>query len=168
MKRIFVIFAVALVCLSQADPTFSADPAWGGPFSPKSGPSSSGSGDDFEVDVDAGVQSALDKIIGSGSAKAQSSFKSAAAAKPTQAEFSAASAAAPASAAKPSFAAVSGSAAGVAASDRMILGRPYPIDPYYPVDPMYPWYRRRLHCRVTYWPTWKICCWFTWWWWYMY
>lgn len=126
--------------------------------------------------MDSGVQSALDKIIGSGSAQVKSGFKSAAAAKPSQAEFNTAASAAPAGAAKVSYAtAMSGSApassgAGKAggvgsASNSMIIGRPFPGPG--PID-YYPYYRRRLRCRVSYWPTWKICCWFTWWWWYMY
>lgn len=112
-------------------------------------------GEDFEVNADSGIQAALEKICGGGSVQAKSTLGAAAAAKPSQADFSAASAAAPAGAAKPSMAALS---AQDSAKGAMIVGRPIPINPYY---------RRRLHCRVTYWPTWKICCWFTWWWWYM-
>ena len=36
----------------------------------------------------------------------------------------------------------------------------------YCYNPCYscPMFRRKLVCSVTYWPNWRLCCWFVWWW----
>lgn len=112
---------------------------------------------EFAIASGSAAEKAIQQLLSSSSdSNAAAAFQSEKNKKPTTSELQAAKA----SIAPPAGLAASGNRIGGGASS-LTIGRPRPIDDYW-----YPNYNRRLVCRTTYYPEWRLCCYYTWWWWY--
>lgn len=123
---------------------------------------------DFSVDLDSGVESAINTLLGKasdGSSRIQSFTQ--ARSQPPDSDIQTAQ-----QRTGQNFAALrasggpGGASAGVSAA-RCGSGGCFPPPPCnYCYNPCYscPTFRPRLYCSVTYYPTWRFCCWIVWWW----
>lgn len=102
---------------------------------------------DFEVDVSPSIEGAINALI-SGTRDAdrvRSSFTAALKAQPTQADYASAPSSVKADLDRFN-------------KDSRDSKTPLPLARWRPI------YRRRIHCKVTYSPNWRICCWLVYWW----
>jgi hypothetical protein len=142
------------------------------PWSPTVGsPGIGDQGADFYVDMDSELESSINNILRKASNGYQQiqSFSSALRSAP-QADISTAE-----RATGKNFAALRASGPSVGASAQPSLtSRCMPggdcYNPPPPCEYCYnpcwscPIFRPKLYCSVTYYPNWKLCCWFVWWW----
>lgn len=131
------------------DPPISVDPI----------PISSGQDGEEFILSDSEASGVIETLLGQHStSKAVETFRSAKAATPTASDLQTAQ-----SSGGGSGLGSGGDSLSIWPGSRPYPGRyPYPPRPY-PSDP-YPSWQRRLACRVTYYPTWKICCYYKFWW----